>query len=59
VKWAQNQSLDEKWATTPKRLRSTGLPQGSMELPGQRSGPQGKETYSQLSSVLASVLQMQ
>jgi len=25
VKWAQNQSLGEKWAATSKRLRSTDL----------------------------------
>jgi len=25
VKWAQNQSLGEKWAATSNRLRSTGL----------------------------------
>jgi len=25
VKWAQNQSLGEKWAATSKRLRSTAL----------------------------------
>jgi len=25
VKWAQNQSLGEKWAATSKRLRNTGL----------------------------------